>query len=97
LGRERLVSPLDWSNTRRVFQGLQARAAARGAEVTAFWVRPVTIRRRLPNVADTMKQLYGAQLAWRRPGKVAEAYWLRFQSGSASFNGTAGIERRHTI
>lgn len=97
LGRERLVSPLDWTNTRRAFQGAAFTFARRSFELRLLAVRPIQIRRRQPNIADTTRQLYGAQLAHALPPGRLELYWLRNENGSAGFNGTAGYERRHTI
>ncbi len=40
-GAERLVSPLDWSNTRRTFDGLKASWKGCNWDVDAWWTRPV--------------------------------------------------------
>ena len=96
LGRERLVSPLDWTNSRRVFQGAEIRVT-RGAELRAFWVRPVMVRQRRPNLPDTLRVLYGAQVSRVAAGTRVEAYWLRSTTDAAAFNGTGGAERRHTL
>jgi len=42
-GQQRLVSPLDWANTRRTFQGAGAWWEKGGTYVNAFWTHPVTI------------------------------------------------------
>lgn len=57
LGRERLVSPLDWVNARRTFQGAAAAITLRDIELRAFWVEPVAVRRRKPNTVDSTRQL----------------------------------------
>lgn len=96
-GRERLVGPVDWSNTRRAFQGLTVRAAGPRGDVTGFLVRPVAVRRRTPNIADSTRRFYGV-IATRTAGpRRAELYWLRNETGTAVFNGTTGYERRHTF
>jgi hypothetical protein len=41
LGSQRLISPLDWANTRRTFQGASALCEGEKFDVTAFWVQPV--------------------------------------------------------
>ena len=97
LGRERLVSPLDWTNSRRAFQGASARLRASAYDLQAFWVRPIVVRQEQMNRADTVRQLYGAQVARGWPGVSAELYWLRNETRTASINGTAGSERRHTL
>jgi hypothetical protein len=97
LGRERLASPLDWSNSRRTFQGASLRFARSGADAQFFWTRPVQVRREKPNIPDSTKQFYGVHLGRSWPKLRAELFWLRSESRSAAFNGTSGYERRHTI
>ncbi len=98
-GRERLVSPLDWVNTRRTFQGASASLAGPTLTVQAFWARPVQVRQRQPNIADSTRQIFGvyATRTWPGPRLTADAYWLRSEARSASYNGTSGYERRHTV
>lgn len=43
-GVERLISPLDWANTRRTFEGVVAQQKFLGGVVDAFITRPVTIK-----------------------------------------------------
>ena len=97
LGKERLVSPLDWTNSRRAFQGASARVRSALGEAQLFWVRPLTVRQDQPNLPDSARQLYGALLSRRFGGTAAELYWLRSEARTAAFNGTAGTERRHTV
>lgn len=97
LGRERLVGVSDWTNTRRAFQGAQLAAGRGNRSLQAFWVRPVAVRRRTPNIADSARALYGLLMSRTRPGGSAQLYWLRSESRAAAFNGTTGSERRHTI
>jgi hypothetical protein len=40
LGSQRLVSPLDWANTRRTFEGVRAFRQGDKIDVDLFWVRP---------------------------------------------------------
>ncbi|MFI5279091.1 MAG: alginate export family protein [Gemmatimonadales bacterium] len=98
LGRERLISPLDWTNSGRTFQGARA-GLTRGANAfQAFWVRPVIMRQRQADGPDSTRQLYGAEFARVFPSRTRfEAYWLRNESFTATVNGTTGAERRHTI
>jgi len=42
LGKQRLISPLDWANTRRTFDGARAWAKRGPHQVDAFYVTPVT-------------------------------------------------------
>jgi hypothetical protein len=97
LGRERLVGASDWTNTRRAFQGAHVRLTRARGDVTAFLVRPVAVRRRTPNIADSTKQLYGVVASRTAAGLTRQVYWLRSEARSATFNGTTGYERRHTL
>lgn len=97
LGRERLVSPLDWSNTRRTFQGAAARLQWLGIAWQAFWVEPVSVRRRKPNTVDSTRELYGVHASRAFRPFAVDAYWLRLESRRASVNGTTGADRRHTL
>jgi hypothetical protein len=42
-GSERLISPLDWANTRRTFQGVKSFYQGDKFDVDAFWVQPVAV------------------------------------------------------
>lgn len=48
-GNQRLVSPLDWSNTRRTFDGLKAFYKSDAWDFDAFWTRPVPLAQHLPD------------------------------------------------
>jgi len=98
-GRERLVSPLDWVNTRRTFQGASVTMTGHAMRLEAFWAHPVLVRREKPNIGDSTHVLYGlyATRAWPDRAMTTDAYWLRSESRAAAFNGTAGYERRNTL
>ena len=42
-GAQRLVSPLDWANTRRTFQGVRTISKFDNFDVDAFWTQPVPV------------------------------------------------------
>lgn len=97
LGRERLVGTSDWTNTRRTFKGAQVGVAGPRLVLLAFWTRPVGVRRRTPNIADSTRALYGAVVTLPGGAFTRQAYWLRNEALSGVFNGTSGYERRHTV
>jgi hypothetical protein len=97
LGRERLVSPSDWTNSGRTFQGARTAFTHGTSTLQAFWVRPVIMRQRLADGPDSTRQFYGAEFAHAFAHARIEAYWLRNESFAATVNGTTGAERRHTI
>jgi hypothetical protein len=99
LGRERLVSPLDWVNTRRTFDGARLQGRRGAVSLDAFWTRPVTVRQTAPNAADSTTRFWGVTLL-RRGGPSSgtlEGYVLGLeQDASASFAGLRGAHRRVT-
>lgn len=64
-GRERVLSPLDWANARRTFQGAVIEGRDGALTFTALWAHPVTIVSAAVNVPDVHTQLWGAQVTWQ--------------------------------
>lgn len=98
-GRERLVSALDWANTKRSFDGVSAGYAAGTSDVTAFRARPVIVRPYEPDRRDSTTTLFGVYATTPLPRVGgADVYWLgqRRDSGAVAWNGTVGREHRHT-
>src|SRR5258708_7240669 len=100
-GRERLVSALDWANTKRSFDGVTAGYATRNGSVTAFWTRPVVVRPYQADRRDSTTTLFGVYGTLQPPRMAtgANVYWLGQQRDSGAFvwNGTVGREMRHTV
>ena len=97
-GKQRLVSPLDWANTRRTFDGARGTATFQGMTLDWFFVRPVLVVKSGFNRWDRRTEFFGLHAA-RKPGRVPglEGYWFMLRREAATFNGTAGPERRHTF
>lgn len=100
-GKERLISALDWANTKRSFDGVMTSYGASSATVTAFLARPVVVRAYRPNLHDSTTALVGIYSTARstRLSIGADLYWIgqRRDSGAGTWNGTAGREMRHTV
>lgn len=98
-GAQRLVSPLDWSNVRRTFDGGSGIVRLQDWTVTPFWASLVTVRQYEFNKPSTDKQLFGIYATGPAPVLPirADLYWLGANNETASFNGTAGRERRQTL
>jgi hypothetical protein len=79
-GKQRVIGPLDWGNTRRTFQGAGAWLASPGGRLDAFWVRPVLVDSDDLDDGDERTDLAGVHwasacdpcLRWD-----AYAFWLR--------------------
>jgi len=98
-GVERLVSPLDWSNTRRTFDGFAGILELGDWTITGFWTRPVTIQKFHFNDSNTDANFYGIYSTGKIPKTDigVDIYWLTLERERAVFNGTAGREQRHTL
>ncbi|MBI3412114.1 MAG: alginate export family protein [Planctomycetes bacterium] len=76
-GSERLISPLDWANTRRTFQGVRGFHQGEKFDVDLFWVQPV-----IPNVTrfdsvDNNQNFAGLWTTYRpQKGQFLDAYYL---------------------
>lgn len=97
LGKQRLVSPLDWVNTRRTFEGFVSELRARAVTVTAFFTRPVDVRPTAFNRRNDDVDFYGLYATYRKGELVADLYGLGLERPAAVFNGTSGAERRATL
>ncbi|MHB0954847.1 MAG: alginate export family protein [Pirellulaceae bacterium] len=77
LGSQRLVSPLDWANTRRTFEGVRAFRHGEKWDLDAFWVQFVLP---LPDKFDRPEEnqdLMGAWATYRREkGEFLDFYYL---------------------
>ncbi len=97
LGKQRLVSPLDWSNTRRTFEGGSAHLASGPWKATAFFTKPVIIELRDFNEAGD-NEFYGIYLNRScSTTSGVDVYAFGLDNETATFNGSSGREERYTI
>lgn len=97
-GKQRLVSPLDWANTRRTFDGVRGIASLGGGRVDAFWARLVTVRPDEFNDGDSGSDLYGWYATWAAKGLGAtlDLYGLAADNDNATYGSASGDEERYT-
>ncbi|MAE64781.1 MAG: hypothetical protein CMJ18_10985 [Phycisphaeraceae bacterium] len=98
-GKQRLVSPLDWSNTRRTFDGFSGILKLEGWKITGFWTRTVPVQKYDFNDQDANTDFYGLYVQGKVPTTEfdLDLYWLGLEKDMAMFNGTMGDERRQTV
>jgi len=101
-GRQRLVSPLDWANARRTFDGASLELAAGGFEVTAFATRPVRVRPYQWDDPVHGSAFYGVHATGALPGATLgwarlDLYAYGLHRSDVSLEGTTGDERRATL
>jgi hypothetical protein len=100
LGTQKLVSPLDWANARRTFDGASAFASGDGWHVDGFWSRLVIVEKKKFNKSSNAEQLYGiyGNLPELLPELDLDLYWLGLHLDQPrATNGTPGRVNRQTI
>lgn len=100
-GKQRLVSPLDWSNTRpRSFDGLRLVFRHGTWRTDGFWSRHVRTRKYSLNSShDSGTQFFGIYSAGKLPGTGLDLdlYWLGLDRKAAPWGGFVAGEERHTL
>jgi len=76
-GSQRLISPLDWANTRRTFQGVRTFRTTEELDVDLFWMQPVAIDPARLDSVDNNQNFAGAWVTFRpEKGQAIDAYYL---------------------
>jgi hypothetical protein len=99
-GRQRVVSPLTWSNTLRRWDGASAILECGGWTAQGFWGEFVPVLKYDFNVPDRQTQLYGVYATGPVLGSdlSMDFYMLGLDKGTnVTFDGTTGPERRYTL
>ena len=98
-GRQRLVSPLNWSNTRpRMFDGFRGTVAFADWRLDGFHTKFVRVRKYAFNRNNAGTDFSGLYLTGRpRERLTADFYWLRLDREASMWNGASGPEDRHTL
>jgi hypothetical protein len=92
LGSQRLVSSLDWANTRRTFQGVRTFRQGERFDIDVFWVQPIIPDAREFDWPDTSQNLVGAWTTYRpQPGRFFDLYYL-FNNNSSPPGGTPAYD-----
>ncbi|MHC4475000.1 MAG: alginate export family protein [Planctomycetota bacterium] len=94
-GAQRLISPLDWGNTRRTFDGMKFFTDLAGWRVDAFAVRPVVGDRR--NLDDENENLdfYGVYATKKASEALSkDVYFLLLKNNDESPNANFRLGRR---
>lgn len=101
-GKQRLVSPLVWSNTMRTWDGVSAIINTGGWTYHAFWTQFAPVRKYDSNQSDRHTQffgLYASGLLCDDCGMNTDLYVLGLDQDDPAntYNGTTGAERRYTV
>lgn len=80
-GDERLISPLDWANTRRTFDGSRLLWRTKKYDLDAFWVRPLRPNPSRFDSPDLDQQLYGVYSTYHAENtNTVDAFYLAFDN-----------------
>jgi hypothetical protein len=83
LGSQRLISPLDWANTRRTFNGVRAFRQGENFDVDLFWVQPVIPNADRFDSVDRNQQFAGAWATYRpEKGHFLDFYYLFYDNAN---------------
>jgi hypothetical protein len=76
-GSQRLISPLDWANTRRTFQGVRTYWHSEKLDLDAFWVQPVIVSPDHFDSPDDAQNFMGLWTTYRpQKGQEVDLYYL---------------------
>lgn len=75
-GKQRLISPLDWANTRRTFDGLRLMSKFSGWSLDAFITRPVKVDPKELNSSDDALLFSGLYSSKKLKGNTLSGYFL---------------------
>lgn len=80
-GSQRLISTLDWVNTRRTFQGVKAFWRTAEWDLDAFWMRPMIIEKGNVDNWDTQQNFFGLWATHKpKPGHLVDLYFLSLEN-----------------
>ena len=96
-GKQRLIGPLDWGNTRRTFEGAVAYLKGDGWRLDGFFAQPVVVA--IDDFDESAEVdfagLYYANTC--RKGTVWELYGFYYNNEAKAFFGVTGEDERFTI
>jgi hypothetical protein len=90
-GSERLISPLDWANTRRTFEGVKGFWHSDQWDVDAFWVKPVVPSPSHFDSWDDKQNFEGVWATYKpRQGTTWDLYYLNLDNRGSVATGRDG-------
>jgi hypothetical protein len=97
LGSQRLVSPVDWRNSRTNFDGVSVVLGAPGFVATAFGAAVVEKDVDGFDSTDADTLFWGTHAEWFDDRVAFESYWFGRKAEFASVAGESGEEDRNTV
>jgi hypothetical protein len=92
-GSQRLISPLDWANTRRTFEGVRLFRQGEYLDLDTFWVQPVIPNPTNFDSVDNLENFYGSWATYRpRKGETFDFYILDLNQARPVAVGANGVK-----
>jgi hypothetical protein len=89
-GSERLISPLDWANTRRTFQGAKTYWHTDKFDFDIFWAKPVPVSGTSLDWWNVDQNLYGIWATYKpKKGTTRDFYVVEYNQASPLVSGGA--------
>lgn len=86
-GSERLISPLDWANTRRTFEGYKLMWAGEKWNFDAFYTRPVPVNKTHFDSPTYQQEFFGTFATYKAiQNQTVDLYWIGFNNQLAPNN-----------
>jgi hypothetical protein len=86
-GDERVISPLDWANTRRTFDGYRATAKSKLLTVDGFYTNPVVVSEKSFDSPDLQQEFMGLYSSYTGfENETLDFYALRYNNASGPNN-----------
>jgi hypothetical protein len=80
-GSERLISPLDWANTRRTFEGYKLMWVGEDWNIDGFYTRPVLVKRNEFDSPDYRQEFFGSFATYKGfENQTIDMYFLKFDN-----------------
>jgi hypothetical protein len=96
-GSQRLISTLDWANTRRTFQGIRGYRAAEEFDLDAFWVQPVLVNRNDLDSVDNNQNFAGVWGTYKpKKGTGIDLYYLLLDNTNPVATGSHQVQQGFT-
>ena len=81
-GAQRQVSPLDWANTRRTFEGARLMLKQKDRTIDAFWTNPMRLDDNSLDSPDRDQEFMGLYSSYTGvKNQTVDTYFLRFLNG----------------
>lgn len=97
-GSERLISPLDWANTRRTFQGAKLFGQNEKFSLDGFVVQPVVPSANSFASVNWLQVFSGVWGTYRPTrGEIVDLYYLDLQDSTLMYSGQGGVKGAQNV